>query len=194
MTASSDEAWEYEIIRGLTALTAGEMPALEIVLLDTVVDWLFSPKNPGTGYDEEHAGQLVSTLFGAVDASRRFAPAQAPTVTDEITAARTRVVDGAHELAKQGSTGVNLLVSRLMPAVLGELETHAGERAKQARGVFVYLLYVTSVGTREDHDQAVMDGLIAVSAGWDGVLRDGYVLPWRGVAPKERTDPPDGES
>ena len=194
MTGSSDEAWEHEIIRGLTALTVGEMPALEILLLDAVVDWLFSPRNPGTGYGEEHAGHLVSTLFGAVDASRRFAPEQTPPATDAITVARARVVDGAHELAKRGAAGVSLLVSRLMPAVLGELETHAGERAKQARGVFVYLLYVTSIGTREDHDQAVMDGLIAVSAGWDGVLRNGYVLPWRGAAPREKAEPTDGES
>ncbi|WP_300017487.1 hypothetical protein [Pseudonocardia sp.] len=190
MTATSDEAWEHDIIRGLTALTGDELPACEIVLLDAIVDWLFSPSNPGSGYGEEHAGQLVSRLFAAIDASRRFAPAQRPDVTDEIAAARARVVDGAHELAKQGSPGVNLLVSRLMPAVLAELENNAEERGKQARGVFVYLLYATSIGTRDTHDQAVLDGISAVATGWDGVLRGGYVLPWRGVAPEDRPGGP----
>lgn len=182
--SSTDEAWEHDIIRGLTALTASEIPALEIVLLDAVVEWLFSPSNPGVGYGEEHAGRLVSTLFSAIDASRRFAPAQEPAATEEIVAARARVVDGAHELAADGPAGVTLLVSRLMPAVLAELEGNAGERSKQARGVFIYLLYATSIGTRDEQDPAVLDGLAAAAAGWDGVLRGGYALPWRGPGPK----------
>lgn len=180
---STDEVWELDIVRGLTALTGDELPGLEIVLLDAVVDWLFSPANPGVGYDGEHAGRLVSTLFGAIDASRRFQPTQQPEASERIVTARARVVDGAHELAKAGPPGVTLLVSRLMPAVLAELEGHAGDRVKQADGVFCYLLYAVAVGTGSEQHPVVLDGLRAAVVGWDGVLRGGYTLPWRPTRP-----------
>lgn len=179
MTESSSEAWEDEIVRGLHSVTADQVPALEIILLDAVVDWLFSGANPGQGYGEEHAGFLVSTLFAAVDASRTLFPKEEPPATEEITAARARIVEGAHEISDAGAAGVSLTVSRLMPSVLAELENNAGERAKQARGLFVYLLYSLALGTRTEHEPAVMDGLVSAFAGWDEVLRGGFVLPWR---------------
>lgn len=180
MTAgSSDQTWEDDIVHGLKSLTTDEIPSLEIILLDAVVDWLFSAENPGEGYTEEHAGRLVSTLFSAMDAARTLRLTQQPAVTEQITHARERVAEGAHELAAEGADGVSLLVSRAMPAVLTELDSHAGERAKQAHGVFVYLFYALSTGTRTEHDTTVIEGLAAAFLGWDQVLRDGFTLPWR---------------
>ncbi len=181
MTDEGDtaRAWEDDIVHSLTSLTADEVASMEIMLLDAVADWLFSAENPGDGYGEEHAGHLVSTLFSAVDSARGFQPAQKPAATDEITNARTRVIDGAHELAKTGPDGVSLLISRLMPAVLAELQNNTGERMKQAHGLFVYLLYGMALGTRVEQDPAVLDGLADIFTGWDGVLRGGYVVPWR---------------
>ncbi|MBW0115281.1 hypothetical protein, partial [Pseudonocardia abyssalis] len=152
-----DLGWMDDVIRGLHSLTADQVPALEITLLDAVVDWLFSPQNPQTAdpeaeYDESHAGTLVSTMFTAVDTSRTFLPKQEPAVTDAITAARTRIVDGARELSAQGPEGISILVSRAMPSVLTELGSNAGEKAKQAHGVYVYLLYTLALGTRTEHD------------------------------------------
>lgn len=189
-----DLGWMDDVIRGLHSLTGDQVPALEITLLDAIVDWLFSPQNPQNanpeaGYDESHAGTLVSTMFTAVDTSRTFLPRQEPAVTDAITAARSRVVDGAHELSAQGPEGISILVSRAMPAVLAELGNNSGEKAKQAHGVFVYLLYTLALGTRTEHDTVVMDGVVEAFVGWDGVLRGGYVLPWRPLPPSEQADP-----
>lgn len=177
--AGTDRAWEDDIVHGLKSLTAAEVPSLEIILLDAVADWVLSPDNPGDGYGDEHAGHLISTLFGAVESARRFQPEREPTADARITHARTRLVAGAHELAEAGPTGVSLAVSRLMPALTAELQDNAGDRALQVRGVFVYLLYVIAVGTEAEQHPAVMDGLTATFAGWDGVLRAGFVMPWR---------------
>jgi len=182
---STDQAWEDDIVRGLHSLTADQVPALEITLIDAVVDWLFSPANPGSDYDEGHAGHLVSTMFTAVDTSRTFLPRREPAATEGIDVARSRIADGAHELSDAGPDGVSLLVSRALPAVLAELGNNAGERAKQAHGVVVYLLYTLALGTRSEHDPAVMDGLVAAFAGWDEVLRSGYVPPWRPHPPTD---------
>jgi hypothetical protein len=172
-------AWEDDIVRGLRSLAADDVPSLEVIVLDAVVDWLFSAVNPGDGYSEEHAGQLISALFTALDSARGFQPQQAPVATDEIAAARARIVAGAHELAAEGPSGVSLTVSRLMPAVIAELQNHAGERGKQAHGVFVYLLYAIAIGTRVEQEPALMNGLVATFSGWNAVLREGYVVPWR---------------
>lgn len=180
MTAGDpDQTWEDDVVHGLKSLTTDEIPSLEIILIDAVIDWLFSAENPGQGYTEEHAGRLVSTLFSAMDAARTLRLTQQPPETEQMVHSRGRVAEGAHELAAQGSDGVSLLVSRAMPAVLTELDSHAGERAKQAHGVFVYLFYALSTGTRTEHDPAVLDGLVAAFLGWDQVLRDGFALPWR---------------
>ncbi|MDN5933359.1 MAG: hypothetical protein L0I24_20230 [Pseudonocardia sp.] len=180
MTASSsDPAWEDDIVRGLHSVTSDQVPALEIILLDALVDWLYSPANPGENYDESHAGHLVSTLFTAIDSSRAYLPAQEPTATESITAVRTRVVDGAHELSAQGPDGVTTIVSRLIPALLAELQNNIGERAKQAHRVWVYSIYTLALGTRTEHDHTLMEGVAATFAGWDDVLRSGFVVPWR---------------
>ncbi len=181
MTTGS--AWEDDVVHALKALTSEDVPSLEVALIDAVAAWLLSGDNPGEGYDEGHAGHLVSTLFSALEGARSFQPAQQPAVTGGITHARTRVVDGAHELANDGWTGVSVLVSRLIPAVLAELTNNTGERAKQVHGVFVYLLYGLAVGKGTDQDPAALEGLSALFAGWDAVLRGGYTVPWRQPPP-----------
>jgi hypothetical protein len=175
----TDRAWEDDIVHGLKSLTGEDVPSLEIIVLDAVADWLFSTANPGDGYGEEHAGHLISTLFSALDSARTYLPDRQPEAGTEVADARARVVDGAHELAANGWTGVSLVVSRLMPAIMAELQDNVGARGQQLRGVFVYLLYGLAVGTGTEQDPAVLDGLAACFTGWDAVLRDGYVVPWR---------------
>ena len=172
-------AWEDDVIRAFLSLTSDEAPVLELIVIDAVVDWLSSDANPGGDYSDQHAGHLVSTLYTALDTARTFRPSTQPAVTDEIAAARARVVEGAHEIAAARSDGIGLVVSRLMPSILAELSTNAGERGRQAHGVVVYLLYAVAVGTSREHVSSVMDGLTAAFVGWDAVLRDGYVVPWR---------------
>ncbi len=179
MTSSNDQAWEDDIVRGLHSLTSDQVPALEVILLDALVEWVVSPANPGSGYGEEHAGFLISTLFTAIDTSRTLLPRQEPAATPEIDAARARIVDGAHELSDKGADGVSLTVSRLMPALMAALSDHAEERPRQLQQVFVHLLYAVALGTRTEHDPAVTGGLEAAFAGWDEVLRGGFLLPWR---------------
>lgn len=169
--------WEDDIVRALRSLTTDESASLEIVLIDAVAEWLLSGANPGEGYDEGHAGHLISTLFTALDTARTFQPQQQPDATAEIAHARVQVVDGAHQLAT--TAGVSLIVSRLMPALMAELQNNVGERGKQAHGIFGYLLYALAIGTGEEQDPTVMDGLTAAFVAWDAVLRGGYVVPWR---------------
>lgn len=176
---STEHAWEDDIVHSLKALTGAEAASLEILLLDALIVWLVSADNPGDGYGDEHAGHLISTLFSALDSARTVHPDQEPDATEDMVAARARIVDGAHELASNGWTGVSLIVSRLMPAMLSELQDNVGDRGKQARGVFVYLLYGVAVGTRDEQDPAVMAGLTAAFAAWNGLLGGGYVVPWR---------------
>ena len=182
--SSSDRAWEDDIVRGLLSTTADQVPALEIILIDAVVDWLFSSANPGADYTDAHAGHLISTLFAAVDASRSYLPAREPDPTPEITAARERIAEGAHELSAQRGEGVSLLVSRLMPALLAQLTDHAGDRTEQAHGVVVHQLYALGLGTRTEHDPALASGVAGAFAGWDRLLRDGFVPPWRPLRPE----------
>ena len=176
---STDRAWEDDIVHGLKSLVTDDVPSLEVIVLDAVVDWLFSTANPGDGYTEEHAGHLISTLFGALEGVRGFQPDQTPAATEAITNARARIVAGAHELAEDNWAGVSLTVSRLMPTIMAELQDHAGERGAQTQGVFVYLLYALAVGTRGEQDPAVLEGIADVFHGWAGVMREGYVVPWR---------------
>lgn len=176
---STDHAWEDDIVRGFRSLTGDDVPSLEIMLLDAVADWVFSVANPDQDYGDEHAGHLISTLFSAIDSSRSYLPQQQPDATEAIATARGRVVAGAHELGAQGPAGVSLIVSRLMPAIMAELQDNAGARPKQVHGVFVYLLYALAVGTREEQEPAVMEGLVAVFSAWSALMRDGFVVPWR---------------
>ena len=118
----------------------------------------------------------------ALAAARSYQPARSPAASAAMPAARARVVDGAHELAADGWTGVSLIVSRLMPAVLAELHNNANARGRQLRGTYSYLLYGVALGTGTEQDTAVLDGVIETFAGWDAILRDGFTVPWRVLA------------
>ena len=47
---------------GLKELAVADVPSLEILVLDEIAGWIFSPDNPGAHYNGEHAGAIIEKL------------------------------------------------------------------------------------------------------------------------------------
>ncbi|HWO60314.1 MAG TPA: hypothetical protein VNO31_09800 [Umezawaea sp.] len=147
------KSWQQASIEGLAALTVDAMPAVEVLLLDDIADYLMGagPRQPP--YTVEHGSRVVSALFGAVVNARTFTPSQVPAPTPEITAAREQIVRGAHDFAAGGVTGISRLANRVIPATLGELETHQKSPEKQTCLVFYFALLAVASGPRNLLDE-----------------------------------------
>ncbi|MFI7708090.1 hypothetical protein [Nonomuraea sp. NPDC049480] len=173
------KSWQQASLDGLAALTVDAMPAVEALLLDDIAEYLMGagPRQPP--YTVEHGSRVVSALFGAIVNSARFAPSEVPAPTPEITAARAQIVRGAHDFATRGIGGISRLAKRVIPAALGELETHQNSPEKQTCLVFSYALLAVASGPRNLLDDESAIGVMQIFQAWDAVLGQGVVLPWR---------------
>ena len=97
-----------------------------------------------------------------------------PEATEEITAARVRVVAGAHELAS-APNGLSLLLTRLMPAAEGELARHAGDPGAQIYWLYCYSLLALAGGRSGDTEEAVFRGIMASFDAWDALMARRFV-------------------
>src|SRR6195952_5911675 len=52
--------------QGLGEIALGDIPSAEILVIDAIASWIFSPANPGKGYNGEHGGAVVSAVLNAV--------------------------------------------------------------------------------------------------------------------------------
>lgn len=174
---SSEPHWERDALVPLRAITPNDMPGLEMLLLDELASWAASDNNRGRGYDEQHAAVVISALLSAAERPRYFRSSVSPDVPEEITSAREQVVAGIHELASSDN-GLQLLVTRLMPAVLGELRRNAGNQRAQVYWLYYYALLALAAGISGDYTEAVMHGIMASFRAWDALATNGFVPPW----------------
>jgi hypothetical protein len=167
----------YLAIASLRTLELKDIPGFELLLLDALARWCVSDSNPGHDYGEQHAAGVSSALLSAAESARSFEGIVGPGTTEEIVAARTQVVAGAYELA-DAANGLTLLITRLMPAALGELTSHAGDPGAQVYWLYCYFLLALASGRNGDADETVLRGLMASFAAWDSLMADGFVPPW----------------
>ncbi|MCW2529156.1 MAG: hypothetical protein JWM76_4016 [Pseudonocardiales bacterium] len=179
--ATTERGWQAPSLAGLKAIELQAMPAFEVLLLDDLAAYLMGAGSLEPPYTVEHGSRVISALFGAVINSALYSPEKTPPVSESMLAARERFVDGAHGLAQLGIKGVDKLVSRLIPAILGELETHKEAPEQQTGAVFYYCLLAVESGPLNLLDEGAATGTMELFAGWDQVLGDGLVLPWRTV-------------
>lgn len=177
-TEQRASAWESAVRAALQNLSLKDMPGFEILYLDELTGWAFSVGNPGHGYNEQHGGVVVSTLFRAIEHASAFRPAQSPAESDEIMVAREKVVAGAHELAAT-SEGLSRLIALLATAAVRELEHNAGKPAAQAYWLYHYSLLVLASGMAGDVSEDTLRGITAAFHAWEGLAADGFRLPWR---------------
>lgn len=173
MAEAEYEDWTIEAARLLGALRRERVPAFEYALINGLTTWLSSDANPGADYDEDAAAQVISILFGAMSDAHEVEPVTSPSDDDPVGTSRDAIVTGAHQLAE--GHGVTNLIMRVMPAVVGELTTHAGNPDKQLHSAYFYLLLAVATGTAELGEAEVAEGLLASFTAWDGLFASGAV-------------------
>jgi hypothetical protein len=171
-----DAGWEADVIAALASLTEADMPAVEFLLLDQLASWMLSDANVAGSYDEVAGGVVLSALLNAVANAGEVRPERSPVVGAEVAAARSRFVAGAHEYAAD-SRGMALLVTRLMPAAVAELNRNVGNAAKQIYWTYLYALFVIASGVVGEQDPSVARGIGMSFSGWNDLIADGFRLP-----------------
>jgi hypothetical protein len=174
MSGAEYEDWTIEAARLLGALRRERVPAFEYALIDGLATWLFSDANPGEDYDDDAAAQVISVLFGAMSDALEIEPVTSPSDDDGVGTSRDALVAGGHQLSE--GRGVTTLIMRAMPAVVGELTTHAGNPGKQLHSAYFYLLLAVATGTSELGVPEVAEGLMASFTAWDGLFASGAVV------------------
>lgn len=173
------EEWEEPTLGGLTCVSVETMPALELLFLDDIAAYLMGSGPPEPPFTVEHGGRIVSALLDAVVNSAQFVPEVVPTPTPEISTARAAFVQGAHDLAANGSDGLTQIVCRLIPAAQSELENNIGAPGEQTFWLFYYGLLAVASGPSSIQEEDVASGVMDIFRAWDEEFSKGFVVPWR---------------
>ncbi|MET3807278.1 hypothetical protein ABIB25_004301 [Nakamurella sp. UYEF19] len=169
---------------GFAELTMADMPSMEILVIDGIASWIFSPDNPGKDYTGEHGGAVVTRVLEAVQGASKFKPELVPVLSPAITDMRERVLEGIHEISGT-ATALSTFVITLMPAVISELDRRTGDPASQLYWIYCYCILVLAGGRSGDLDQNLMIGIMASFDGWNDLMSGGFTLPWRAEAPSQ---------
>jgi hypothetical protein len=175
----SPEDWREPSLAGLAAISIEAMPGFEILFLDDLAGYLMGAGPLEPPYTVEHGSRVVSALFGAILNSAQYSPAEAPIVTAGVEAARARFVQGGHDLAARGPQGVNQLLNRLIPAVLGELEIYKAKPEDQTCSLFYHSLLAVASGPLNLLTEQAAAGVMEIFHGWDEQFGKGFIPPWR---------------
>lgn len=138
--------WEQPSLQALAGLRIESVAAFEVLLLDDVAAYLMGAGPLDPPFTVEHGSRVVSALFRAMVNANRYQPEQVPAESEDIAESRAQLVLGAHRFAELGGEGLARLVNRLIPAILGELETHKDAPEQQARSLFYYSLLAVASG------------------------------------------------
>ena len=168
--------------QGLGEIALGDIPSAEILVIDAIASWIFSPANPGKGYNGEHGGAVVSAVLNAVHGAPGFHPDTVPAETEAIAEMRTRLLTGIHEIAAT-PTALSTFVITLLPAVISELDRRTDDPASQLYWLYCYSILVLAGGRKGDLDQNLMLGIMASFDGWNELMSQGFTLPWRAEKP-----------
>jgi hypothetical protein len=181
MTAQAREysSWQAGTLAALEALQLHQVPAVEVLLLDALAAYILSTTNPGEDYGSDHGVIVVGGLLSAVESAASYQPERMPPETPESSYMRSRFVAGAHEIAAEGDEGLGLLISRIMPAAIGELNRNAGDVTGQLYNTFLYAMFAVTGGQTGAQEEASMRGIMDVFAGWDALMVDGFRSPSR---------------
>jgi hypothetical protein len=172
-------AWQQLSLQALAALEVDVMPALEVLFIDDLAGYLMGAGPLAGPYTVEQGSRVVSALFEAMTNAARYIPADAPEPTPEMTAARAQIVQGAHEFAERGLGGVNQLVNRLIPAILGELEIYQNAPEDQTCSLFYFSLLAVGSGPQNLMPEEAAGGVMELFRAWDAVFGRGFIPPWR---------------
>ena len=167
---------------GFADLTLDDLPSLEILVLDEIAGWIFSPDNPGKDYTGEHGGAVVTAVLNGAQKAHLFRPEIGPVTSAALTDMRERVYEGVQQLS-QSAEALSTFVITLMPAVISELERSAGDAASQCYWLYCYSILVLAGGRSGSLDQNLMVGIIASFDGWNDLMSGGFTLPWRAASP-----------
>ncbi|WP_067438074.1 hypothetical protein [Nocardioides jensenii] len=182
MNASSKD-WQGESVTALAGLAVEAMPAMELIYLDALAVHLMGPDAPVAPYSIEHGTAVVSLLLrAAADSAAIEAPVEPGDEDAVAVPARTAVVAGAHRFAERGGHGVHQLVTRLIGAVVGELERLKETPDAQVASLFHYGLLALASGPQNQASAETAESLQATFRLWDRRIGDGFVPAWRLVS------------
>ena len=162
----------------LAGLDSTDIPGLEILVIDEIANWIFSPQNPGQGYSGEHGGAVVTAVLKAVQGSSGFRPERIPEESPAVTVMRARLLSGIREIGSNPEA-LSMFVITLMPAVISELERRSGDPTSQVYWLYCYSLLVLAGGRLGRLDQDLMPGIMESFDSWNELMSQGYTLPWR---------------
>jgi hypothetical protein len=168
--------------QGLGEIAIADIPSAEILIIDAIASWIFSPANPGQDYTGDHGGAVVSAVLNAVHGAPGFHPDVVPVETTAIADMRERLLAGIHEIAAT-PTALSTFVITLLPAVISELDRRIGDPASQLYWLYCYSVLVLAGGRQGDLDQNLMVGIMASFDGWNELMSEGFTLPWRAPQP-----------
>lgn len=180
--SESAEDWEIRMISYLANLAVEDLPSMEILFLNALGSWIFSSANPGDNYEEQHGGQVITALLEAAGQSSSFHPDQQPVSTPEIAAVRAEIANGAREIAA-AEGGLGMLISRLMPAAIGELNRLTGDPGSQSYWLYVYGMFMLAGGREGTQGNEPMRAIADTFAGWNTLMAAGFSAP-QGLSPK----------
>jgi hypothetical protein len=171
--------WQSQAAAGLAHLSVDVMPAMELLYLDGLAAHLLGPRPPVPPHTIEHGTTIVSLLLRAVNDAPAVSPDLGPGEDHAARPGREAVVSGAHRLALRGGIGVHQLVSRFLPAAVGELEAHKDAPEVQLRSLHHYGLLAIASGPENQSSPETAESLLAAFCGWEERLGNGFVPPWR---------------
>jgi hypothetical protein len=177
-SGQAPDNWTIGITSAFRKLTFEDMPSLEVLFVDMIAGWIFSPDNPGQDYGELHGSIAGALLFNAIRRAGEFRPAQLPAESWLMATARRAVVAGAHEIA-EAEDGINQAIIELGSAAIEELEKNARNPGGQIYSLYWYSLFMISAGTMERISEPVARGIRETFIAWDSLMAGGFRLPWR---------------
>lgn len=179
MSEHALQDWRVTGLSGLAGLTAEDLPAFEILYLDSLAAHVMASGELQEPYTVEDGTQVVAFLLRAIATARSYRPSPAPALSHDLVQAREAVVTGAHAFAARGRSGLSQLVNRLIPAAVGELELRSGSAEQQVQSLFRFGLLAVASGPANQLSTAAAEGIDEILLAWDELIGAGFVPPWR---------------
>jgi hypothetical protein len=148
-----------EFLHALADLSEEQLPALEMLLIGEVFDWLRSPDS-FVGSDKWRAAGLLGACTRAVwILGRGGVGIRNETHSPTAESTRKAIVAGAHDLAALGADGYNLVRSRCMKRAIDLVRSNCTDMELITYWTAYDFLLVLGSGASGDPDPALTTGL-----------------------------------